>query len=150
MITEAEAKRVEEWVKEAVEAGGELLTGGERNGSLVQPTVMKNVPETCRLGHKEVFGPVVILYQIENLDEAIKKANNVNYGLHAGIFTNNLNTAFKAIKEINVGGILINDSSDYRIDGMPFGGVKNSGLGREGIRFALQKMTEPKVVCFNL
>ena len=150
MITESEAKRVEEWVKEAVETVGKLLTGGERNGSLVQPTVMKNVPETCRLGHEEVFGPVVILYQIEDLDEAIKKANNVNYGLHAGIFTNNLNIAFKAIKEVDVGGIMINDSSDYRIDGMPFGGVKNSGLGREGIRFALQEMTEPKVVCFNL
>lgn len=150
MITENEAKRVENWIKEAKEVGGELLTGGERKGTLVQPTVMKDVPKSCHLGHEEVFGPVVILYQIENLDEAIKKANSVKYGLHAGIFTNNLNSAFKAIKEIDVGGIMINDSSDYRIDGMPFGGVKNSGLGREGIRFALQEMTEPKVVCFNL
>ncbi len=111
---------------------------------------MKDVPKTCRLGHEEVFGPVVILYKIDNLDEAIKEANDVVYGLHAGIFTSNLNTAFKAIKEIDVGGIMINDSSDYRIDGMPFGGVKNSGLGREGIKFSLQEMTEPKVVCFNL
>ncbi|MDP8226829.1 MAG: aldehyde dehydrogenase family protein [Candidatus Celaenobacter polaris] len=150
MITEGEAKRVEEWIKEAVKAGGTLLTGGEREGSVVQPTVMKDVPKTCRLGHEEVFGPVVILYQFDNLDEAIGKANDVVYGLHAGIFTSNLNTAFKAIKEIDVGGIMINDSSDYRIDGMPFGGVKNSGLGREGIKFSLQEMTEPKVVCFNL
>jgi len=150
MITEHEAKRVEEWIKEAVNAGGKLLTGGERKGSVVQPTVMKDVPKTCRLGHEEVFGPVVILYQFDNLDEAIGKANDVDYGLHAGIFTSNLNTAFKAIKEIDVGGIMINDSSDYRIDGMPFGGVKNSGLGREGIKFSLQEMTEPKVVCFNL
>ncbi len=150
MITEHEAKRVEEWIKEAVNVGGKLLTGGERKGSVVQPTVMKDVPKTCRLGHEEVFGPVVILYKIDNLDEAIKEANDVVYGLHAGIFTSNLNTAFKAIKEIDVGGIMINDSSDYRIDGMPFGGVKNSGLGREGIKFSLQEMTEPKVVCFNL
>ncbi|OPX25362.1 MAG: aldehyde dehydrogenase [Candidatus Cloacimonas sp. 4484_140] len=150
MITEKEAIRVEEWIKEAVQAGGILLTGGERKGSIVQPTVMKDVPKSCRLGHEEVFGPVVILYKIDNLDEAIKEANDVVYGLHAGIFTSNLNTAFKAIKEINVGGIMINDSSDYRIDGMPFGGVKNSGLGREGIKFSLQEMTEPKVVCFNL
>ncbi len=92
----------------------------------------------------------MILYQIGDIDEAIRKANSMSYGLHAGIFTNNLNTAFKAIKEIDVGGIIINDSSDYWIDGMPFGGVKNSGLGREGFRFALQKMTEPRVVCFNL
>jgi len=150
MITEKEAIRVEEWIKEAVQAGGILLTGGERKGSVVQPTVMKDVPKSCRLGHEEVFGPVVILYKIDNLDEAIKEANDVVYGLHAGIFTSNLNNAFKAIKEINVGGIMINDSSDYRIDGMPFGGVKNSGLGREGIKFALMEMTEPKVVCFNL
>ncbi len=130
MITEGEAKRVEEWIKEAVKAGGTLLTGGQREGSVVQPTVMKDVPKTCRLGHEEVFGPVVILYKIDNLDEAIGKANDVDYGLHAGIFTSNLSTAFKAIKEIDVGGIMINDSSDYRIDGMPFGGVKNSGLAR--------------------
>ena len=150
MITETEAKRVESWVKEAVEAGGILLTGGERTGAVVQPTVMRDVPKTCRLGHEEVFGPVVILYKINDLDEAIKEANDVVYGLHAGIFTNDIKTAFKAIKEIDVGGIMINDSSDYRIDGMPFGGVKNSGLGREGIKFSLMEMTEPKVVCFNL
>ena len=150
MITETEAKRVESWVKEAVEVGGILLTGGERDGAVVQPTVMRDVPKTCRLGHEEVFGPVVILYKINNLDEGIKEANDVVYGLHAGIFTNDIKTAFKAIKEIDVGGIMINDSSDYRIDGMPFGGVKNSGLGREGIKFALMEMTEPKVVCFNL
>ncbi len=150
MITETEAKRVESWVKEAVEAGGILLTGGERDGAVVQPTVMRDVPKTCHLGHEEVFGPVVILYKIDNIDEAIKEANDVVYGLHAGIFTNDIKTAFKAIKGIDVGGIMINDSSDYRIDGMPFGGVKNSGLGREGIKFSLMEMTEPKVVCFNL
>ena len=150
MITETEAKRVESWVKEAVETGGILLTGGERDGAVVQPTVMKDVPKTCRLGHEEVFGPVVILYKFDTLDEAIKEANDVVYGLHAGIFTNDIKTAFKAIKEIDVGGIMINDSSDYRIDGMPFGGVKNSGLGREGVKFSLMEMTEPKVVCFNL
>ncbi len=150
MITEKEAKRVEAWVKEAVKAGGILLTGGQRDGAIVQPTVMKDVPKTCRLGHEEVFGPVVILYKISDVEEGIKEANDVVYGLHAGIFTNDIKTAFKAIKGIDVGGIMINDSSDYRIDGMPFGGVKNSGLGREGIKFSLMEMTEPKVVCFNL
>lgn len=150
MITETEAKRVEEWIQEALSAGGILLTGGKRDGTFVEPTIMKDVPPTCKLGHDEVFGPVAILYKIQNIDEAIEKANSVSYGLQAGIFTSNINTAFKAIKEIDVGGIMINDSSDYRIDAMPFGGVKNSGLGREGIRFSLMEMTEPKVVCFNL
>jgi glyceraldehyde-3-phosphate dehydrogenase (NADP+) len=84
------------------------------------------------------------------LDEAIEKSNSVNYGLHGAIFTSNINNAFHAIKHMDVGGIIINDSTDYRVDLMPFGGVKNSGLGREGIKFSLQEMTEPKVVCFNL
>ena len=90
------------------------------------------------------------LYKVSTLDEAIEKSNAVNYGLHGAIFTSNVNHAFHAIKHMDVGGIIINDSTDYRVDLMPFGGVKNSGLGREGIKFSLQEMTEPKVVCFNL
>ena len=99
---------------------------------------------------QEVFAPVVNLYRVKDLDEAIQKANAVPYGLHAGIFTRDINSAFKAIQELEVGGVMVNDSTDYRTDMMPFGGVKYSGLGREGIKFALQEMTEPKVVCFNL
>jgi glyceraldehyde-3-phosphate dehydrogenase (NADP+) len=150
MISEKEAKRLESWVNEAVKKGAELLTGGHRDGSIYQPTVLQNVPKNVKLDCNEIFGPVVCLYKIKDLDEAIKLANNVNYGLHAGIFTQNINNAFKAIKELDVGGVMINDTSDYRIDFMPFGGVKNSGLGREGIISALMEMTEPKVVCFNL
>jgi glyceraldehyde-3-phosphate dehydrogenase (NADP+) len=93
---------------------------------------------------------VVSLFRVRSLDEAIEKSNAVDFGLHAGIFTENLNSAYRAIEELEVGGVMVNDSSDYRVDAMPFGGVKNSGLGREGIRFALQEMTEPRVVCFNL
>jgi glyceraldehyde-3-phosphate dehydrogenase (NADP+) len=150
MITEAEAKRVEEWVKEAVNAGAEILTGGKRKGTLFEPTVLRKVPPNVKLACEEVFGPVVCLYPVDSLDEAIKLANNVKFGLQAGIFTRDINNAFKAIKELEVGGVMVNDSSDYRIDMMPFGGVKYSGLGREGIKFALMEMTEPKVVCFNL
>lgn len=150
MITEKEAVRVIEWVDDAVNNGANLLTGGKRKGSLVKPTVFENMPSTAILDCQEVFGPVVTLYKVKNLDEAIQKCNAVNYGLHGAIFTNNVNNAFKAIKQMDVGGIIINDSTDYRVDLMPFGGVKNSGLGREGIKFALQEMTEPKVVCFNL
>jgi len=150
MITENEALRVMEWIKESVQHGAKVLTGGTRTGSLVQPTVLENVPTTAKLDCQEIFGPVVTLYKISSLEEAIEKSNNVNYGLHGAIFTQNLNNAFYAIKQMDVGGIMINDSTDYRVDLMPFGGVKNSGLGREGIKFALQEMTEPKVVCFNL
>ncbi len=150
MITLAEAERVMDWVKEAESQGATCLTGGTRVGSLVQPTVMEKMPAGAKLDCQEIFGPVVTLYAVENLDEAIEKSNAVDFGLHGAIFTSNLHAAFDAIKRMDVGGIMVNDSTDYRVDLMPFGGVKNSGLGREGIRFALEEMTEPKVVCFNL
>lgn len=150
MISEKEARRVIRWIEEAVESGAVLLTGGTRQGTLVQPTVMELIPDGVKLDCQEIFGPVVSLYQIDSLEEAVQASNNVNYGLHGAIFTKNLDSAFYAVKHLEVGGIMVNDSTDYRVDLMPFGGVKNSGLGREGIKFALQEMTEPKVVCFNL
>lgn len=150
MISEKEAIRVENWVNGAVKKGAKLLTGGKRDGSIYHPTVLENIPKGVKVDCEEIFGPVACLYKIKNLDEAIEKANNVRYGLHAGIFTNDIGNAFKAVKELDVGGIMVNDSSDYRIDLMPFGGVKYSGLGREGIKYTLMEMTEPKVVCFNL
>lgn len=149
MITEAEARRVEEWVKEAVGLGAKLLTGGKRTGTLFEPTVFADMPQAAKLDSEEVFGPVVNLYKVGSLDEAIRHANSVRYGLHGAIFTRSLDHAFQAIRELEVGGVMVNDSTDYRIDMMPFGGVKWSGLGREGIKFALLEMTEPKVVCFN-
>ena len=150
MITEGEAERIERWVNDAVKKGAKVLTGGKRKGSVYDPTVLADVPAGCTLDKEEVFAPTVNLYPVNDLDEAIAKANDVNFGLHAGIFTQDINKAFKAIRELDVGGVIVNDSSDYRIDMMPFGGVKRSGLGREGIKFALQEMTEPRVVCFNL
>jgi len=150
MISEQEALRVEQWVKEAVDKGARLLTGGSRRGTLFPPTVLEQMPKEAKLDCQEVFGPVVTLYRVDSLQEAVEKANAVEYGLHGAIFTSNLNHAFYAVKHMEVGGIMVNDSTDYRVDLMPFGGVKKSGLGREGIRFALQEMTEPKVVCFNL
>jgi len=150
MITEAEAKRVEQWVKDAKAAGASVLTGGGRKGALMEPTVLENVPSKCKVHCEEVFGPVVNLYPVDDLDKAIKEANALPYGLLAAIFTRDLETAFKAAYELDCGGVMINDSTDYRLDSMPFGGVKYSGLGREGLKFSLQEMTEPKVVCFNL
>ncbi|MCP4361124.1 MAG: aldehyde dehydrogenase family protein [Chloroflexi bacterium] len=150
LINETEAKRVERLVNEALEMGANLLTGGERSGTFYAPTVLENLPDSCTLAQEEIYGPVTILYRIATLDEAIARANDVEYGLQAGIFTADLEKAFFAAAHLDCGGVMINDSTDYRIDAMPFGGVKGSGLGREGICFALQEMTEPKVVCFNL
>ncbi|MCK4856804.1 MAG: aldehyde dehydrogenase family protein [candidate division Zixibacteria bacterium] len=150
MITETEAKRVEQWVAEAADKGANVLTGGGRKGALVEPTVLENVPGDAKIHCEEVFGPTVNLYPIDDLDQAIADANALPYGLLAAIFTRDLETAFKAAYELDCGGVMINDSTDYRLDSMPFGGVKYSGLGREGLKFSLQEMTEPKVVCFNL
>lgn len=150
LIHKREAERVEEWIKDAVAGGARVLTGGRREGALVWPTVMENVPDGARLDSDEVYGPVVSLYRVATLDEAIDKANNVPFGLHAAVFTENLDDAFEAIRRLNVGAVMVNDSTDYRLDTMPFGGTGKSGIGREGIRFALEEMTETRVVCFNL
>ena len=150
MITLAQAERVERWIREAVDGGAQLLAGGLRDGATVWPTVLDQLPPGARLDCDEVYGPVVSLYRAASLDDAIAAANRVNYGLHAAIFTESIKHAFRAIERLHVGGVIVNDSTDYRLDVMPFGGTKMSGIGREGIRFALQEMTETRVVCFNL
>ncbi|QSO55303.1 aldehyde dehydrogenase family protein [Alicyclobacillus curvatus] len=150
LILEQEACRVEEWVSEAVSCGATVKIGGTRRGNYYEPTILTDVPIRCRIAKDEVFGPVVSVFPVANLDEAIALANDVDYGLQAGVFTENIEKAFQAVHRLKVGGVLINDSTDYRLDAMPFGGVKGSGIGREGVKFALQEMTEPKVVCFKL
>lgn len=150
MISEKEAKRVEAWVNEAVAKGARVLCGGSRQGAFYMPTVLTDVSSQCLVAKEEVFGPVVSLFCVEDMQEAIRESNGVSFGLQAGIFTRDLEKAFRMVRQLEVGGVMINDSSDYRIDAMPFGGVKGSGLGREGIKFAIQEMTEPKVVCFKL
>lgn len=150
LITENEAIRVEKWVNEAVEMGADVLIGGKRDGAFYSPTILENVSPSSTIAQQEIFGPVVLLYSVSDMESAINNANNVNFGLHAGIFTKDIEKAFTAIHELNVGGIMINDSGDFRIDSMPFGGVKGSGLGREGVKFSIQDMTEPKVVSFKL
>ncbi len=150
MINEGEAKRVERWVAEAVEKGAAVLAGGNRKGALMEPTVLENVPKNATIHFQEVFGPAVNLYPVDDLDEAIAEANSVDYGLHAAGFSNDVTICHRMIEGLDAGSVLINDSTDYRLDSMPFGGIKSSGLGREGIRFSLQEMTEPKVVCWYL
>ncbi|MFV8826792.1 aldehyde dehydrogenase family protein [Alkalihalobacterium sp. APHAB7] len=150
LINEREAIRVEKLVNEAIKQGATLACGGNREGAYLEPTVLTNVPPNATIAKEEIFGPVVLLFAVNSLQEAIERSNDVNYGLQAGIFTNHLQAAFEAIQRLDVGGVMVNDSSDFRIDSMPFGGVKGSGLGREGVKYAIQEMTEPKVVCFNL
>ena len=149
MIAESEAIRVEKEVNNAVTHGAEVLIGGKRNGRFYQPTLMAKVSHDMGLWHNEIFGPVSILQPIEDFEDAITMANDVPYGLQAGIYTNNLDIAMKAIQKLDFGAVLINDTSDFRVDVMPFGGMKLSGLGREGIRFAIEEMTEIKLAIFR-
>lgn len=153
VITKGEAERIEGWIEEAKKSGAKLLCGGKRGGpagTVIEPTVFEGMPESAKLHCQEVFGPVVNLYPFDKLESAIDAANSLDFGLHAAILTTSLQSAFQAAYGLECGGVMVNDSTDYRIDLMPFGGVKMSGLGREGIKFSLQEMTEPKVVCFNL
>jgi glyceraldehyde-3-phosphate dehydrogenase (NADP+) len=150
MIAEREAIRVEHWVHDAKKMGASILCGGKRNGAIMEPTALENVPENATIYKEEVFGPVVNLCRVSSIDEAIQKSNSLPFGLHAAIFTDNVNFALKAAYNLDCGGVMINDSTDYRLDSMPFGGIKNSGLGREGIKFSLQEMTEPKTICFTI
>jgi acyl-CoA reductase-like NAD-dependent aldehyde dehydrogenase len=149
MISAQSAERTEAAVNDAIAAGATLLCGHRREGSLYHPTVLEGTPRTCGLWSEEVFAPVVMLAPFETIDEAIEMANDPEYSLHAGIFTNDLNVALDAANRIEAGGVMINDSSDYRFDAMPFGGFKYGSMGREGVRFAYEDMTQPKVVCIN-
>lgn len=150
MIDEAAAKRVQKLVEDAKGAGARVLAGGTRDGAFLSPTVVTDVPPDHELALDEVYGPVTLLQSFVDPTAAVERANAVDYGLQAGIFTRDARTAFALADSLQYGGVMINDSSDYRIDAMPFGGFKGSGLGREGVRFAVQEMTEPKLVCFDL
>ncbi|GGM67868.1 aldehyde dehydrogenase [Thermopolyspora flexuosa] len=144
MVSEQAARRVEQWVREAVEAGGRLLAGGGRTGALVEPTVLADVPDDARVCREEVFGPVLVLRRVASVDEAFAVVNDSAYGLQAGVFTTSLATAFRAAKELEVGGVIIGDVPSYRADQMPYGGVKDSGMGREGLRSAMEDYTYPR------
>jgi glyceraldehyde-3-phosphate dehydrogenase (NADP+) len=111
---------------------------------------LENVPETVTLHREEVFGPTVNLYRVTDAEDAIQRANSLPFGLHAAVFTKDIDLAFRMACGIECGGVMINDSTDYRLDSMPFGGIKRSGIGREGLEYAIEEMTEMKVVCINL
>ncbi|WP_080876392.1 aldehyde dehydrogenase family protein [Oceanobacillus timonensis] len=149
MIAEKEAIRVEDWVNEAVRQGAKLQAGGKREGVFYQPTILTNVDRDMKVCRNEVFGPVVAVDTYQEEDEVIAKVNDSEYGLQAGLFTNDLRFAMKAAEKIEVGGLIINDTSGYRVDHMPYGGVKKSGTGKEGPKYAMEEMTEEKLIVFQ-
>lgn len=150
LITEQEAERVESWIGEAVQAGAKLLTGGKRKHATLEPAVLADVPPTAQVACREAFGPVVGINSYEHLDQAIAMVNDSEYGLQAGIYTRDMQKAFRAARQVHVGGFLINQIPQYRVDQMPYGGVKMSGTGREGPKYAIEEMTEPKLICWKL
>ncbi len=150
LITESEAHRVVSWIGEAVESGARLVTGGGRQGATVQPAVLADVPPQTRIFAQEAFGPVAGINRFRELDEAIAAVNDSPYGLQASIFTRDIEKAFRAARRVHVGGFLINDVPQLRVDQMPYGGVKLSGTGREGPRFAIEEMTEIKLISWRV
>lgn len=146
MISEGEAERLHGWIKDALDRGATLLCGGERDGNMLQASLLENVPADCEVSAEEAFGPVAILEPFDDYDAVLKKVNDSRYGLQAGIFTRDLYKAQKAWDELEVGGVVIGDVPSWRVDHMPYGGVKDSGIGREGIRYALEDMTELRLM----
>ncbi|GAB3122004.1 aldehyde dehydrogenase family protein [Streptomyces calidiresistens] len=146
LIDENAARRVESWVREAVDGGAKLLTGGTQDGATVAPAVLENVPADSRLGCEEVFGPVMSVTRVRDEQEAFAVANDSKYGLQAGVFTHDVQAAFRAHRALEVGGVVIGDVPSYRADQMPYGGVKESGVGREGVRFAMEDYTYERVM----
>jgi acyl-CoA reductase-like NAD-dependent aldehyde dehydrogenase len=146
LIDEAAAERVEKWIGEAVSAGATLLTGGGREGTSVQPTVLRDVPADAAVVRQEVFGPVLVVSVVDSVEAAFEAADATDYGLQAGIFTHDVSTAFAAAGAIEVGGIVVGDVPSYRADQMPYGGVKGSGTGREGVHSAMLEYTQDQVV----
>ncbi|MFF2880626.1 aldehyde dehydrogenase family protein [Bacillus toyonensis] len=150
LISKKDVKRIDMWVQEAIKEGATVLYGGKkRDERIFEPTVLTNVPEHVSVQCQEVFGPVMTVNTFKEFDEAIEKVNHSRYGLQAGVFTNNLFKAMRAIDELEVGGVMINDIPTFRVDHMPYGGVKESGTGREGIKYAIEEMTEMKLVCIK-
>jgi len=149
LISEGDAKRVESWVNEAVAAGATIACGGKRRGVLYEATYLESVDPRQKVSCVEVFGPVATLQPFDDFKQAVAIANDSVYGLQAGVFTQNIDHAFYAYHELDVGGVVINDMPSMRVDSMPYGGVKQSGLGREGLRFAMEEMTEIKLLVLN-
>jgi acyl-CoA reductase-like NAD-dependent aldehyde dehydrogenase len=146
MISEAAAERAEAWIERAVDAGARLLTGGERKGSRLSPAILAKVPRETELFQEEAFAPVVFLNPYETFDEAIQAVNDTRYGLQAAVFTRDWQRIMQAWNQIDAGAVLVNESTAWRADHMPYGGVKDSGFGREGVRSAIDSMMDEKLL----
>jgi succinate-semialdehyde dehydrogenase/glutarate-semialdehyde dehydrogenase len=146
MISEQHAKRAKSWVDEAVAGGAQILTGGERRGTVMLPTVLTRVADTMKVMCEEIFGPVLSIVEFDGIDAAVAQANGTPFGLSVGLFTSNLHTAFHAARALRFGGVHVNEASSARVDAMPFGGVKDSGFGWEGPAYAIREMTEERLL----
>ena len=149
MIDLESAERIESWVNEAAAEGAKIQTGGKRVKNYYPPTILTNVNPNLPVACREAFGPILIVNTYTNFNDAIKAVNNTAFGLQAGVFTNNMNKALGAFNQLDVGGVVINDIPTFRVDNMPYGGVKDSGFGREGIKYSLREMTEIKLLVYN-
>ncbi|MFM9108925.1 MAG: aldehyde dehydrogenase family protein, partial [Chloroflexota bacterium] len=143
------AARTGEWIGDAVSRGARVLTGGSGEGRFFRPTVLEGTDPACHACSKEAFAPLVNLVPVRSFGEAIRQVNDSDFGLQAGVFTNSFEKALVAWENVEAGGVVINDIPTYRIDHMPYGGVKDSGLGREGLRYAIEDMTEPRLMVIN-
>jgi acyl-CoA reductase-like NAD-dependent aldehyde dehydrogenase len=150
LIRESDAIRAADWIQEAVRGGARLLCGGQRRGSIVEPTVLTGTRSDMKVNCQEVFAPVVTVEPYDSFDTALRQVNSSAYGLQAGIFSRDAKLLFNAYEELEVGGVIAGDVPSFRIDHMPYGGIKDSGLGREGLRYAIEEMTEPKLLVMNL
>jgi acyl-CoA reductase-like NAD-dependent aldehyde dehydrogenase len=146
MVDEKAASRTQQWVDEAKALGGDVLLGGTAEGTFFPPTILTNVPFHAQVCSNEAFAPLVVAFRFSSMDEAIRSVNDSFFGLQTGVFTNDLGTAWTSFNELEVGGVIVNDIPTYRIDHMPYGGVKDSGLGREGLRWAIDDMTEIRIM----
>ena len=146
MVDENQASRTQRWVDEAVAMGGKVLAGGKADGNFFPPTVLTEVPVAAQVCSNEAFAPLVVAFPFSDMGDAIARVNDSMFGLQTGVFTNDLAGAWQAFNELEVGGVIINDIPTYRIDHMPYGGVKDSGQGREGLRWAIEDMTEIRIM----
>lgn len=146
VISEDDAKRIERSVRDAVARGGKLLCGGGRKGNVVEPAVLEDVPHDAEASCEEIFGPATLLEPFDRFEDALATVNDSAYGLQAGVFTRDIGRIQKAWDELAVGGVMINEIPSWRADQMPYGGSKDSGLGREGVRWAIESMTEPRLM----
>jgi len=150
MIDSKEVDRIENWVKEAQGSGASVLTGGRRDGTVYYPTVLSNVDADMKVVAEETFGPVASVISSDDFESALQQANDSKFGLQVGVFTNDVNRVFKAVRKLNFGGVIVNDTPNFRADHMPYGGNRQSGLGREGVKFAMEDMTNIQLVAIRL